>query len=77
MNITNSPLSADTLKVLLESYLSQEPKSMPDLQSEATKIAESVLREAQTNDQTHASDRPHVDRKITAQIRLTKSEETP
>ncbi|KAK3071592.1 hypothetical protein LTS18_014828, partial [Coniosporium uncinatum] len=37
---------AQTLKTLLESYLSQPPESMPNLQHDAKRLAENVLKEA-------------------------------
>ncbi|KAK8154879.1 putative histidine kinase HHK1p [Phyllosticta citrichinensis] len=47
-NYLAKPVRAATLKTLLESYLSQDPKQIPNLQQEATQLAESVLKEAQT-----------------------------
>lgn len=38
--------SVHTLKTLLETYLSQNPKPIPNLQEEATKMARDVLEKA-------------------------------
>ena len=38
--------SVHTLKTLLETYLSQNPKPMPNLQEEATMMARDVLQKA-------------------------------
>ncbi|KAH7064690.1 putative histidine kinase HHK1p [Macrophomina phaseolina] len=45
-NYLAKPVRAATLKTLLESYLSQSPKQIPNLQQEATELARSVLEEA-------------------------------
>lgn len=45
-NYLAKPVRAATLKSLLESYLSQSPKQIPNLQQEATELAQSVLKEA-------------------------------
>ncbi|KAK8242256.1 two-component sensor protein histidine protein kinase-like protein [Phyllosticta capitalensis] len=47
-NYLAKPVRAATLKTLLESYLEQDPKQIPNLQQEATQLAESVLKEAST-----------------------------
>ncbi|KAF2147305.1 uncharacterized protein K452DRAFT_293751 [Aplosporella prunicola CBS 121167] len=45
-NYLAKPVRAATLKSLLESYLAQAPKPMPNLQQEATELAQSVIQEA-------------------------------
>ncbi|KIW05647.1 uncharacterized protein PV09_03515 [Verruconis gallopava] len=45
-NYLAKPVRVHTLKTLLETYLSQPPKSIPNLQEEATKMAKDVLEKA-------------------------------
>jgi DNA-binding response OmpR family regulator len=45
-NYLAKPVRAQTLKVLLESYLNQTPKSMPNIQQEARQLANEVLQDA-------------------------------
>lgn len=45
-NYLAKPVRVHTLKTLLETYLSQNPKPMPNLQEEATKMARDVLEKA-------------------------------
>lgn len=49
-NYLAKPVRAATLKSLLESYLSQSPKQIPNLQQEATELARSVLEAATTQE---------------------------
>jgi hypothetical protein len=45
-NYLAKPVRVHTLKTLLETYLSQNPKSMPNLQQEANAMAKDVLEKA-------------------------------
>ncbi|KAB2575560.1 Sensor protein GacS [Lasiodiplodia theobromae] len=56
-NYLAKPVRAATLKSLLESYLSQSPKQMPNLQQEATELAQSVLQEASEAQSNHSDER--------------------
>ncbi|KAL1639035.1 Chk1 protein kinase [Diplodia intermedia] len=51
-NYLAKPVRAATLKTLLESYLSQSPKQIPNLQQEAAELAQSVLQEATVQSQS-------------------------
>jgi CheY-like chemotaxis protein len=47
-NYLAKPVRVATLKALLESYLEQTPKEMPNMQEEANTIAQQILKEAAT-----------------------------
>lgn len=73
-NYLAKPVRANTLKQLLESYLSQDPKPMPNLQHEAKQIAKEVLCNDVDQESTPTSDvaekaKLHHQRTSTAQLR--------
>jgi len=51
VSFANTNSSAHTLKAVIETYLSQSPKPMPDLQEEANKIANDVMKEVKKDEQ--------------------------
>ncbi|GME27354.1 Sensor histidine kinase response [Neofusicoccum parvum] len=57
-NYLAKPVRAATLKSLLESYLSQSPKQMPNLQQEAAELAQSVLKEASSQSEREEGSSP-------------------
>jgi len=67
-NYLAKPVRAQTLKALLESYLSQPEKVIPDLQRQAKELAKTVLNDVE-HDTSNSDDnkRPSSARSITAQ----------
>ncbi|KAF2457500.1 putative histidine kinase HHK1p [Lineolata rhizophorae] len=55
-NYLAKPVRVQTLKTLLESYLSQSPKAMPNLQQEATQLAKKVIEEMKSQSQDGAQE---------------------
>jgi len=67
-NYLAKPVRAQTLKALLESYLSQPEKVIPDLQQQVNKLAKTVLNNVE-HDTSNSDEtkRPQSARSITAQ----------
>jgi len=67
-NYLAKPVRAQTLKALLESYLSQPERVIPDLQQQATTLARSIMNNAEHDPSpSDENKRPPSARSITAQ----------
>ena len=58
-NYLAKPVRADMLKQMLESYLNQPAKAMPNLQQEANKLVNTVVSEVEGEENHAPSSRPH------------------
>lgn len=59
-NYLAKPVRADTLKQMLESYLNQPEKQMPNLQEEANNLVNSTLSQEHTNGHQQENDAPRL-----------------
>lgn len=77
-NYLAKPVKAQTLKKLLEQYLAQPPKAIPNLQQEAETLVKDVVEEAvrEEDGDGKADARPSPTRILTAQRRRSGAEQS-
>ncbi|EMC95850.1 hypothetical protein BAUCODRAFT_71300 [Baudoinia panamericana UAMH 10762] len=77
-NYLAKPVRADTLKQMLESYLNQPTRAIPNLQQEANKLVSTVVSEVHEEEneqpQTQLPERPHSSRRDDTEIHLQPAE---
>ena len=74
-NYLAKPVRADTLKQMLESYLNQPAKDMPNLQNDANKLVDKVVAEVETGvPAVETPERPRSVRHETTKIHLDPEE---
>lgn len=79
-NYLAKPVRVDTLKQMLESYLHQPARAIPDLQVEANRLVDNVVSEVAVADGTdenvvtRVASRPRSERRVATEIHLTPEE---